>query len=234
MRRRHLPFVLGLPLADGVGPAAGADGGRRDWFIFLESGRQTPDDAAAVQAMQRGHIDNFKRLFALGRLTGAGPLRDPAGLKRGIVVVRAASREELQGYFQPDDYVRDGYLRVNAVPATAHRPLRTEGIDASRVEELRIVQLARPAAPPDAGTAGTHRALLQGLVDRGVAGAWYSLDEGPVAEVLFAGTTADAPLADALAPWAQATGVVPAIWRQWLSPGVVPRAGHLQPDNAPR
>ena len=91
----------------------------RWYFIFLETGRPTPDDKAAVQKMQQGHLDNFVRLHAEGRLFAAGPLRDPARIKRGIVVAKAASRDELQHYFDPDEYVREGYMTVNAVPAKA-------------------------------------------------------------------------------------------------------------------
>lgn len=193
------------------------------WFIFLESGRATPDDREAVMAMQRGHIDNFKRLFAAGRLFGAGPLRDPGRIKRGIVTVRAASQEELLSYFQPDQYVREGYMKVNAVPATVNKALNTEGIDASRVEELRIVQIGRATTAVDATTTAARRAALQGLLDRGVVGAWYTLKTGPVAEVLFARTTDSAALEAAFAayPGLGQDGATLAVWGQWLSPGVV-------------
>jgi len=186
------------------------------WFIFLESGRKTPDDREAVMAMQRGHIDNFKRLFAAGQLSAAGPLRDPAGRKRGIVVVRAASRSDLAGLFQPDAYVREGYMTLNAVPVTAQRPLNTEGIDDSRIEEVRIVLVGRPAGAADDMA---RHSRLRALVDAGQFGAWYSLHEGPLAEVLFARTTDTAALQSALAGLPAAGDVQ--VWSQWLSPGVV-------------
>lgn len=201
-RRQLCAAALLLPLA-----ASAAED--RLWFIFLEKGKPTPPDKDAVMAMQRGHIENFKRLFALGRLMSAGPLADPTGHKRGIVTVRAASREELMGYFQPDDYVREGYMTVNAVPATAQRAHHTEGIDATKVEELRIVLVPRSAPAPHAG--------LRALVDAGTLGAWYTLEEGPVAEVLFARTTDTAALQAVLAPLTKDAQV----WRQWISPGVV-------------
>jgi uncharacterized protein YciI len=199
------------------------------WFIFLETGRPTPDDPPAVQAMQRGHLENFKRLFAAGRLQAAGPLADPARIKRGIVVVRAASLDELDAYFQPDDYVREGYLRLNAQRATPRRPLHTEGIDASRIEEVRLLQISRPTTAAGAGAAlasdadARRRQLLQGLVDAGTLGAWYSLADGPVAEVLLARGTDSAALEAALAPYpGLADGSVSlVVWRQWISPGVV-------------
>ena len=194
-----------------------------DWFVFLETGRPTPPDRQAVAAMQRGHIDNFKRLFAAGQLQAAGPMRDPAGLKRGFVAVRANSLDELRGYFQPDDYVREGYMTLNAVPATAHQALNTEGIDASRVEEVRILHISRGDASEDAATTAARHARLQALLARGVVGAWYTLAHGPVAEVMFARSTDTAALEAAFAgcPGLGRGGVALSVWGQWLSPGVV-------------
>lgn len=204
MLRRHLAALAACAFWR---PAVAADDPL--WFIFLERGKPTPDDKDRVMAMQRGHIENFKRLFALGKLFSAGPLADPSGFKRGIVTVRANSREELMGYFEPDAYVREGYMTVNAVPAIGRRPHHTEGIDASRVEEIRIVLLPReaPVPPP----------VLQAMVDKGVFGAWYTLNEGPLADVLFARTTDTAAVEAALA--SHARGAL--VWRQWISPGVV-------------
>jgi len=201
-----------------AGPSQAADAPPIDaptWFVFLETGRPTPADPPAVQAMQRGHIDNFKRLFSLGQLQAAGPMADPARLKRGIVVVRAHSLADLKAYFQPDEYVREGYMTLNAVPATARQPLHTTGIDASKIEEVRIALLPRPT--PDASASQRH-ACLQALVDAGKVGAWYSLNGGPLAEVLLARGTDTAALEAALAP---CNGPAPQVWRQWISPGVV-------------
>ena len=219
MQRRTLCLApLSLLAACAAPPATPASD---LWFIFLETGRPTPPDRAAVAAMQTGHIDNFKRLFGLGQLLAAGPLADPGRAKRGIVVVRADSLATLTGYFQPDAYVRDGYMQVNARRAVAHRPLHTEGIDASRIEEVRIVLIGRPAGPDP--SADRRSVLLRQLVDAGTLGAWYTLADGPVAEVLLARSTDSAALEAALAPYpGLADGSVSlAVWRQWLSPGVV-------------
>ena len=61
-QRTLATFMLALGLATLAGCATPPGAAPRDWFIFLETGRKTPDDRAAVVAMQRGHIDNFKRL----------------------------------------------------------------------------------------------------------------------------------------------------------------------------
>ncbi len=219
MRRAFLQHTLALAAAAGLGGPARAQqqGTAPLWFIFLERGKPTPADREAVMAMQRGHIENFKRLFALGKLFSAGPLADPSGFKRGIVTVQAASLGELMGYFQPDEYVREGYMTVNAQPAVALKALNTEGIDASKVEEVRIVLIQRGA--PEAAAA--QRDKLRGLLDAGRIGAWYSLPQGPLAEVLFAKTTDTEALQAALAPWPGGDAGSVSVWRQWLSPGVV-------------
>jgi uncharacterized protein YciI len=233
MRRRDFQRTLPLGLSwSWLAPlsmlgvdtlSAAAPDGLQSWFIFLETGRPTPADPPAVAAMQRGHIDNFKRLFALQRLQAAGPLADPSRTKRGIVVVTAASVDELRSYFQPDDYVREGYMRINAQPAIARQPLHTEGIDDTRIEEVRIVLIGRPSGPAEVAVEKDRRQLLQTLIDRGTLGAWYSLADGPLAEVLLARGTDSAALQAALAPYpGVADGRVSlAVWPQWISPGVV-------------
>jgi uncharacterized protein YciI len=222
-RIRSLVALLVLALIPVPTPALASGDAKRFWFVFLESGKKTPDDKEAVAAMQRGHIDNFKRLFAEKKLFAAGPLRDPSRLKRGIVVARAASKAELLGYFQPDAYVRDGYMTANAVPAIVRKGLSAEGIDAEGVEEVRIVLLSRPSAKADLISGQAGEALLQSLLDKGTIGAWYTLEDGPVAEVLFARTTDDRMLEESLSPYPAlaAKSATMNIWGQWLSKGVV-------------
>jgi uncharacterized protein YciI len=197
---------------------------QRDWFIFLETGLKTPDDAARMQAMQRGHIDNFKRLFAEGRLTGAGPMRDPDRVKRGIVVVRADSLAQLQGYFEADDYVHLGHMTLNASPARVHRGLATTGIEPDTIEEVRILMIGRRAAgQADASADAAGELQLQALLAQGRLSAWYSLETGPVADVLFARSTDDAALRGMLAahPGVASQSQTLRIWPQWLGKGVL-------------
>lgn len=196
---------------------------RPAWFIFLESGRKTPDDRAAVQKMQTGHIENFKRLFGEKKLFAAGPLSDPSKKKRGIVVVKAHTREELLSYFQPDDYVREGYMTANAVPCTVRKALHTEAIDPNSIEEVRIIQITRPAGTLTARQQQENSEFLKARVDKGEAGAWYTLETGGIAEVLFCRTTNTTSLETIFAqyPAAKASNATVHIWPQWLSKGVV-------------
>jgi uncharacterized protein YciI len=192
------------------------------WFVFLESGKTGFTERSALEAMQRGHIANFQRLFAEKKLLAAGPLKDPSEFKRGIVVVKAPTQQELGSYFQPDQYVREGYLKLNAAPALVNRPLATEGIDSSGMEEARIVQVMRGAKPLGAAEAATQRAALQRLVDQGTFGAWYTLEAGPVAEVLFSKNRDDKALHAVLAGLPTVKGGAPvAVWGQWFAKGVL-------------
>ncbi len=196
---------------------------RATWFAFLETGTKTSDDKELVEKMQRGHIANFQKLFGEKKLFAAGPLADPSKKKRGIVVVKANTREELAAYFQPDDYVREGYMVLNAERAVVHKALNTEGIDPQGIEEERIVQILRPEKPMSVRDRKDHETFLQGLVDKGTAGAWYTLEGGPVLDLLFcrSADTKAVEAAFAEAPAIKARKAVLLVWPQYLSKGVV-------------
>ena len=193
------------------------------WFIFLETGRPTPTDKAAVQKMQAGHIENFKRLHGEKKLFAAGPLADPTRKKRGIVVVRAKSKKELLSYFEPDDYLREGYMTANAERCTVHQPLNSEGIDPAGIEEVRIVQITRPEKKPTRKERQANQEFLESVVKQGTAGAWYTFEAGPTAEVLFCRTTNTTMLEGIFAevPTIKAGKASALIWPQWLSKGVM-------------
>lgn len=225
MNARQLLASLCLPFVAACAQMAPDPTPKPDgfWFIFLETGRKTPDDKALVSKMQQGHIENFKRLFGEQKLFAAGPLQDPSGNKRGIVVVKAPSREVLTTYFQADEYVRDGYMTLNAVPCVVRRALATEGIDPNAIEEVRIIQVLRSGEGSTRADAKADRAFLQSLIKNGTVGAWYETENGPATDVLFSRTTDTKTLQDAFAPHpgivAGRASVV--VWKQWLSKGVV-------------
>ncbi|WP_067066467.1 YciI family protein [Roseateles chitosanitabidus] len=225
-----LPALSALPVsmarAQSGKPDATPAGARSSFaadttfFIFLETGRPVPEDKAAVEAMQRGHLDNFKRLFGEGKLLSAGPLRDPSRAKRGIVVVKAPSRQVLMNYFEPDAYVREGYMTVDAQAAVVHQGLNHTGIDPEAgIEEHRIVLLSRAEEKDKADVP----VFLQRALDEGVIGAWYSLEDGPVGEVLFMRGTDETALRKAMVeyPGLSDQRVTMKIWSQWLGKGVL-------------
>lgn len=220
--RLALP-IIALTLAAAPALAQELPDKRPTWFIFLETGKPTPNDKEAVSKMQAGHIQNFKRLFGEKKLFAAGPLSDPSRKKRGIVVVKAESKAELLTYFQPDDYVREGYMTANAVRSVVHKPLNTEGIDPNGIQEERIVQITRSAKKLTRKQQRANAAFLQTLADKGTVGAWYTLESGDVAEILFCRTT-DTQALEAIfaeSPAVKAAQARVLVWPQWLSKGVV-------------
>ncbi|MFO1512177.1 MAG: hypothetical protein U1F83_04560 [Verrucomicrobiota bacterium] len=224
MQLKYLALpILALTMAAALALAQEVVDKRPTWFIFLETGKKTPNDKEAVQKMQVGHIQNFKRLFGEKKLFAAGPLSDPSQKKRGIVIVKADSKEELLTYFQPDDYVREGYMTANAVRCVVHKPLNTEDIDPNGIEENRIVQISRPTEKPSPEQQQENNRFLKALVDKGDAGAWYTLENGDVAEILFCRTTNTMSLETLFAqtPAVKASKAKVQIWPQWLGKGVV-------------
>ena len=189
------------------------------FFIFLETGKPVPDDKAAVAAMQAGHLENFKRLFADEKLFAAGPMRDPLKQKRGIVVAKAPNRQILLSYFEPDQYVREGYMVVNAQPATVHQALNHTGIDPDSIEENRIVLFSRAEEKDRVAVP----IFLPRALDEGVIGAWYSLQDGPIGEVVFSRGTDETALRKTMAeyPGLRDQRVTMKIWGQWLGKGVL-------------
>ena len=125
--------------------------------------------------------------------------------------------------FQLDEYVRESYLIANAVRSMAHKYLNTEGIDPDGIEEQSIVLITRPTKPPTRKEKRETITFLQALVDQGMVGAWYTLESGDVAEVLFCRSTDTKVLEDLFAktPAVKATKASALVWPQWLSKGVV-------------
>lgn len=217
-----LAAAMALPRAHADEAPAPTPAPGRDWFVFLERGVPTPPDKERVMAMQKGHIANFERLFAAGKLFAAGPMRDPSQLKRGIVVVRAPDLDTLRTYFAEDEYVALGHMTLNAQPCVVKKALNTTGLNLKKIVENRIVMLSGVAAlrpeervQLDAG--------LQALLDDGTLGAWYAMEAGPIDHVLFRAGTDEAPLQAAFArlPGRADERLQAAVWGQWFAEGVV-------------
>lgn len=93
-------------------PAAASD----LWWVFLTKGpkREEVKDPEALKTWQAQHIGNLERMWNEGVAALAGPLGDD-GFIRGIVVMRATSRDELVDQFASDPLVASGRLAVDAL-----------------------------------------------------------------------------------------------------------------------
>src|SRR5689334_22686508 len=82
------------------------------WWVFLDKGPHRDQKPGPVlEQMQKDHLGNLERLWKAGRAPMAGPLGDD-GRIRGIVIVRASSKEDLLAQFEPDPHVKAGRLAV--------------------------------------------------------------------------------------------------------------------------
>lgn len=95
----------------------GADdyGMRRYVMAFLKSGPNRPDDTEKVQALQRAHLENIRKMAEAGQLVLAGPFMDDGEI-RGIYVFAVDSVEEAERLTATDPAIRAGSLVMELHP----------------------------------------------------------------------------------------------------------------------
>jgi uncharacterized protein YciI len=126
------------------------------YWIFLTTGKGTQNvERAEVQRMQAAHLANFDRLHKDGKLFAAGPLADPEKKLRGIVVVTAPDIESLGELFEPDPYLKHGYLNVDAIKMEKAVGEFQTDIDPKSLAEYRLVLLEK--VTPDVDEAGAEQ-----------------------------------------------------------------------------
>ncbi len=94
--------------------------------------------------MQKAHLANFGRLAGEGKLLTAGPMRDPEGVLRGIVIVRATDRSAVDRMFDQDPYVTEGFMKVEPHEARIDHGGIVANVTPEALEEFRIVILSDP------------------------------------------------------------------------------------------
>ena len=93
-----------------------------------------------IQEYQRAHIENFKRLFGLGKLSTAGPMSDPGKRRRGILILTPPKEIEIPPLFATDPYVAKGFMELELYPIkVVFGGINTTNIDPNGIEENRIV-----------------------------------------------------------------------------------------------
>jgi uncharacterized protein YciI len=87
------------------------------FWVFLTTGKSSQGiERAELEKMQKAHLDNFGRLHGEKKLFLAGPMSDPEKKRRGIVVVTAPDVASLPKLFEPDPFVQNGLLAIDAIP----------------------------------------------------------------------------------------------------------------------
>jgi|SRR5829696_4841394 len=84
-------------------------------FGFLVRGAASAQDTAAVDALQKAHLEYMDALHKQGKLVMAGPFRDHAAA-RGVVVYRVKDVPEAKALAAEDPMVKAGRLTLEAYP----------------------------------------------------------------------------------------------------------------------
>ena len=155
----------------------------KHYWIFLVTGKSTEGtDKSEVAKMQASHLANFGRLHKDGKLFAAGPLADPDMKMRGIVVATAPNMESLPALFEPDPYIKQGYLTLDPIEMEIAVGAFKKDVDPKSLAEYRLVLLEKSmpdAAEIDAKTQGDNVAYCQSIhgIDRLCLAGWLKNDK---------------------------------------------------------
>jgi uncharacterized protein YciI len=100
-------------------------------------------EPSEIEKMQAAHLANFGRLHKEGKLFAAGPLADPQKKLRGIVIVTAPDLKSLQKLFEPDPYLRQGYMKIDATKMEIVVGKFQGNVDPKTLAEYRLVLLEK-------------------------------------------------------------------------------------------
>lgn len=95
----------------------GADdyGMRRYVLVMLTAGEADDLDAEAVREIQRGHLDNMRKLAEDGHLVVAGPFIE-GGDRRGIFVFAVETVDQAKALTASDPAIQAGRLKAEYLP----------------------------------------------------------------------------------------------------------------------
>ncbi len=152
----------------------------RLWFVILVTGpTKLPDDEAEVQKMQKAHLANFGAMHEKGLLLTAGPMKDPAKVKRGIVVFDGRTvkdRKAVMTAFKNDPYIQNGHQAVEVYNWYTARDRISSRVEPGTIEENTLVLLKKPETQPahtlDVLQAAqkSHMDNIEAMTFRGVLG----------------------------------------------------------------
>ncbi len=132
------------------------------FWIFLMTGKNTQrTEPAELEKMQAAHLANFGRLYKEGKLLAAGPMADPQKQMRGIVVGTAPDLKSLSELFEPDPYLKQGYLSLDAIPMEIAVGAFQRDIVSESLAEFRLVILEKSKVDGAEIDANTSRENLE-------------------------------------------------------------------------
>ena len=155
----------------------------KTYWIFLVTGKSTQGtEKSEISKMQAAHLANFGRLHKDGRLFAAGPVGDPEQKMRGIVVATAPNLESLPELFEPDPYIKQGFLTLDPIETEIAVGTFKKDVDPKSLAEYRLVLLQKSApdgAEIDAKTQGENVTYCQSIhgIDRLCFAGWLKNDK---------------------------------------------------------
>lgn len=182
---------------------AGAGDDMKVWFVYLMRGDGArPTDQKALEDMQKAHIDNLVDIAKHHHGLAAGPLNDPGQNRRGIVVVRAKTEDDVNALFEKDPYIQSKIMFPKAMAWSVDPAIfKNTAVDPKAMAEYRLVVFTpgRALRPVNDAIMNEHREFLDSMkashqlrVTGKIAGAtkireiaiFESKDEKGIAETL--------------------------------------------------
>jgi uncharacterized protein YciI len=153
------------------------------YWVFLTSGKSIQGtDRTEIESMQAAHLANFRRLHNEGKLYTAGPMADPHNKMRGIVVVTAPDLKSLPELFEPDPFLKHGYMTIDAIKMEIAVGKFQRNVDPKALAEYRLVLLEKSTPDGhevDAGAQSKNLEYCQSIHDaeRLCFAGWLSEDK---------------------------------------------------------
>jgi hypothetical protein len=197
----------------------------RFYWIFIErTKKQVTLTETQSQEMMKGHLGNFGRLFDLGKLRVAGPMRDPQQTRRGIVLLTVKAPDEIDESFKPDPFFQQGIFSAYSVPMRLDFGdiLKVTDENRNSIEENRLVVLERN--PEAKGARWEDRDAIRDGAAAGLAFHAKATSNNSVREIAIFRGTNDRAIEAWLAgdPLVRSRALKATIYPQFLGKGVLP------------
>lgn len=82
---------------------------RQYWFVLLTKGSNRSQDSAMAAKLQRGHLENIRRLYNEGKIKVAGPFGEESDWQ-GIFIFDCPTKEEVEKLLQGDPAIAAGRM----------------------------------------------------------------------------------------------------------------------------
>jgi uncharacterized protein YciI len=85
-------------------------------MALLKAGPNRPEDPEVAKQLQRGHMDNIKRMAEAGQLVLAGPFAANEQNLKGIYIFNVTTVEEARTLTETDPAIQAGSLVMELIP----------------------------------------------------------------------------------------------------------------------